>query len=138
MRLFGGRCARCGARAIAPAPSGLEPGSPFGQSIAAVVVYPHYAHTIGLQRLAASARVSGKTWWEWVFVGTLAVLHVIPPSRRRAVVQALFGTVQPMVWVSDMLGSPRGHGWSGRSAWRICCAMHVMPSSAALSPSAPR
>ena len=37
-----------------------------------------------------SARVTGKTWWEWVFVGTLAVLHVIRPSRGKAVVQALF------------------------------------------------
>jgi hypothetical protein len=24
--------------------------------------------------------VTGKTWWEWVFVGTLAVLHIIRPS----------------------------------------------------------
>ena len=53
VRLFGGRCACCGARAIAAAPSGLEPGSRFGQSIAALVVYLHYAHPIGLQRLAA-------------------------------------------------------------------------------------
>ena len=40
-----------------------------------------------------SARVTGKTWWEWVFVGTRAVLHVIRPSRGKAVVQALFGTI---------------------------------------------
>jgi transposase len=53
VRLFGGSCACCGARATAPAPSGLEPGSPFGQSIAAMVVYLHYAHAIGLERLAA-------------------------------------------------------------------------------------
>lgn len=166
VRLFGGRCACCGARVIAPAPSGLEPGSPFGQSIVAVVVYLHYAHAIGLERLAAlmgemfaltisegaisnmlararepllaaaaairetvtaspvvcsdetSARVSGKTCWEWVFVGTLAVLHVIRPSRGKAVVQALFGTIQPMVWVSDMLGSQRGHGVE----WQVCLA----------------
>jgi transposase len=166
VRLFGGRCACCGARATAAAPSGLEPGSPFGQSIAALVVYLHYAHAIGLERLAAlmgemfaltisegaisnmllrarepllaaaaaiceavtaspvvcsdetSARVTGKTWWEWVFVGTLAVLHVIRPSRGKAVVQALFGTIQPTVWVSDMLGSQRGHG----VAWQVCLA----------------
>ena len=166
VRLFGGRCACCGGRVIAPAPSGLEPGSPFGQSIVAVVVYLHYAHAIGLERLAAlmgemfaltisegaisnmlararepllaaaaairetvtaspvvcsdetSARVSGKTCWEWVFVGTLAVLHVIRPSRGKAVVQALFGTIQPMVWVSDMLGSQRGHGVE----WQVCLA----------------
>src|ERR1700741_3996651 len=52
VRLFGGRCACCGERVTAPAPHGLEPGSPFGQSIAALVVYLHYAHAIGLQRLA--------------------------------------------------------------------------------------
>src|ERR1035438_9111218 len=57
-----------------------------------------------------SVRVKGKNWWEWVFVGTLAVLHVIQPSRGKAVVTALFGAIRPEVWVSDMLGSQRGHG----------------------------
>jgi transposase len=166
VRLFGGRCACCGERATAPAPAGLEPGSPFGQSIAALVVYLHYAHAIGLERLATlmdeifslsisegaisnmlararepllaaaaaiqaavtaspvvcsdetSARVSGKTWWEWVFVGTLAVLHVIRPSRGKAVVQALFGEIRPLIWVSDMLGSQRGHAVH----WQVCLA----------------
>jgi len=65
-----------------------------------------------------SARVSGKNWWEWVFVGTLAVLHVIRPSRGKAVVQALFGEIRPMVWVSDMLGSQRGHAVE----WQVCLA----------------
>jgi len=166
VRLFGGRCACCGARATATAPSGLEPGSPFGQSITALVVYLHYTHAIGLERLAAlmgemfaltisegaisnmlararepllaaaaairetvtaspvvcsdetSARVCGKNWWEWVFVGTLAVLHVIRPSRGKAVVTDLFGAIQPMVWVSDMLGSQRGHAVE----WQVCLA----------------
>ena len=166
VRLFGGRCACCGERVTAEAPAGLEPGSPFGRSIAAMVVYLHYAHAIGMERLATlmdeifslsisegaisntlaraqepllaaaatiretmlaspvvcsdetSARVSGKNWWEWVFVGTLAVLHVIRPSRGKAVVQALFGATKPMVWVSDMLGSQRGHAVE----WQVCLA----------------
>jgi transposase len=166
VRLFGGSCTCCGARATAVAPSGLEPGSPFGQSIVALVVYLHYAHAVGLERLAAlmgemfalsisegaisnmlarardplltaaavigetvtaspvicsdetSVRVSGKTWWEWVFVGTLAVLHIIRPSRGKAVVQDLLGAIQPMVWVSDMLGSQRGHAVE----WQVCLA----------------
>ncbi len=166
VRLFGRRCACCSERATASAPGGLEPGSPFGQSIAAWVVYLHYAHAIGLERLSAlmaemfalvisegaisnmlarargplmaaaaaigktvtasevvcsdetSARVSGKTWWEWVFVGTLAVLHVIRPSRGKAVVQHVFGAIRPLVWVSDMLGSQRGHGVQ----WQVCLA----------------
>ena len=166
VRLFGGRCACCGERVSAAAPAGLEPGSPFGQSIAALVVYLHYAHAIGLERLVllmdeifslsisegaisnmlaraqapllaaaaaiqatvtaspvvcsdeTSARVSGKTWWEWVFIGTRAVLHLIRPSRGKAVVQGLFGAIQPQVWVSDMLGSQRGHA----GQWQVCLA----------------
>ena len=51
VRLFGGRCACCGERAVATAPAGLEPGSPFGKSIEAMAVYLHYAQAIGLERL---------------------------------------------------------------------------------------
>ncbi len=166
VRLFGGRCACCGERATAAAPAGLEPGSPFGQSITALVVYLHYAQAIGLERLSAlmaelfslsisegaisnmlararaplaaaadeirqavvasdvvcsdetSARVDGATWWEWVFVTGLAVLHIIRPSRGKAVVTDLFGPARPMVWVSDMLGSQRGHA----DQWQVCLA----------------
>ena len=166
VRLFGGRCACCGERVSAVAPAGLEPGSPFGQSIAALVVYLHYAHAIGMERLVTlmeeifsltlsegaisnmlarargpllattatiraavlaspvvcsdetSARVSGKNWWEWVFIGTKAVLHLIRPSRGKAVVQMLFGEIRPTVWVSDMLGSQRGHAVE----WQVCLA----------------
>jgi transposase len=131
VRLFGGRCACCGERVTAEAPPGLEPSSPFGQSIAAMVVYLHYAHAISLERLVmlmeelfsltisegaisnilararapllgaaetiqdvviaspvvcsdeTSVRVKGRTWWEWVFISALAVLHVIRPSPAR-------------------------------------------------------
>ena len=166
VRLFGGRCACCGERVTAEAPAGLEQGSPFGLSIAALVVYLHYAHAISMERLVAlmdelfslsisegaisnilarareplvdaaaaiekvvlaspvvcsdetSARVNRKNWWEWVFVTTMAVLHVIKPSRGKAVVTALFGEIRPEVWVSDMLGSQRGHGVE----WQVCLA----------------
>jgi transposase len=188
VRLFGGRCACCGERVIADAPTGLERGSPFGHSIAAMVVYLHYAHAIGMERLAllmdelfslsisegaisnilararepllavtatiqavvlaspvvcsdeTSARVKGKNWWEvrqtplgtsvrfaarWVFVGTRAVLHIIQSSRGKAVVTALFGETRPAVWVSDMLGSQRGHG----VLWQVCLA-HLLRDAA--------
>ncbi len=169
VRLFGGRCTCCGQRATAAAPSGLAPGSPFGQSICALVVYLHYAHAISFERLAlllseifalsisegaisnilarataplaaaqavikatvqaseviccdeTSARVQGRNWWEWVFVGTLAVLHVIRPSRGKDVVHGVFGDVRPLVWVSDMLRAQRGHA----DLWQVCLA-HVV------------
>jgi len=166
VRLFGGQCTCCGQRATASAPEGFEPGSPFGQSVCALVVYLHYAHAIGFERLAAllgevfglrisegainnmlnrasaplmaaqsairaaviaapvvcsdetSARVCGKNWWEWVFVASLAVLHVIRPSRGKTVVAGVFGDIRPMVWVSDMFGAQRGHG----QLWQVCLA----------------
>ncbi len=65
-----------------------------------------------------SARVSGKTWWESVFVGTLAVLHIIRPSRGKAVPRSLFGAIRPAVCVSDMLRSQRGHA----AHWQLCLA----------------
>jgi transposase len=173
VRLFGGRCACCGEQVTADAPTGLERGSPFGHSIAAMVIYLHYAHAIGMERLAllmdelfslsisegaisnilararepllvvsatiqavvlaspvvcsdeTSARVKGKNWWEWVFVGTLAVLHIIQSSRGKAVVTALFEETKPAVWVSDMLGSQRGHG----VLWQVCLA-HLLRDAA--------
>jgi transposase len=166
VQLFGGRCACCGGRAVATAPEGLEPGSPFGKSIAALAVYLHYAHAIGLERLAClfgeifgltisegalcnilaraqaplaaaaqaieaqvkaaavvasdetSVRVMKKTHWEWVFVTACAVLHIIRPSRGADVVRALFGDIRPLVWISDSLGSQRGHA----DLWQVCLA----------------
>jgi len=166
VQLFGGRCACCGERVTAPAPAGLEPGSPFGQSVAALVVYLHYTHAIGMERLVTmmneifgisisegaisnilarareplltataaiekvvlaspvvcsdetSVRVKGKNWWEWIFVGRRAALHVIKPSRGKAVVETVFGAIRPKVWVSDMLGSQRGHA----EQWQVCLA----------------
>ena len=166
VRLFGGRCGCCGERAVAPAPAGLEPGSPFGRSVEALVVYLHYAQAIGFERLRTlmgevfglcisegaisnilaraqvplttaaeaiaaqvtasavvasdetSVRVAGKTWWEWVFVTGICVLHLIRPSRGAAVVRALFGARRPRVWVSDSFGSQRGHA----DQWQVCLA----------------
>jgi transposase len=166
VRLFGGRCACCGERAVAVAPAGLEPGSPFGKSIEAIAVYLHYAQAIGIERLrllfgelfglsisegalcnilaraqaplqaAASAisalvtasdvvasdetsvRVMKKTCWEWVFVTAACVLHIIRPSRGAGVVRALFGELRPRVWISDSLGSQRGHA----EIWQVCLA----------------
>ncbi|MCA1835591.1 MAG: IS66 family transposase [Actinobacteria bacterium] len=166
VRLFGGRCACCGERAVATAPAGLEPGSPFGKSIEAIAVYLHYAQAIGIERLRlvfgelfglsisegalcnilaraqapletaaaaisalvttadvvasdeTSVRVMKKTCWEWVFVTAACVLHIIRPSRGGGVVRALFGELRPRVWISDSLGSQRGHA----DIWQVCLA----------------
>ena len=38
-----------------------------------------------------SARVHGRKWWEWVFLGTGAVLHVLRPSRSKAEPESVLG-----------------------------------------------
>lgn len=53
-----------------------------------------------------------------MFIGTLAALHIIRPSRGKAVVTDLFGAIRPEVWVSDMLGSQKGHA----AEWQVCLA----------------
>jgi len=162
----GCRCRRCGRRVIAPAPSGLEPGSPFGRSIVALAVYLRYGHAISYERLAAlfgdlfgltisegalanllahakplfdgaarrlrtrlrrarlvcsdetSARVAGTNQWEWVFQNDAVSLHVIRPSRGRAVPVEVLGGHRPEVWVSDLYGAQRDHA----EQWQICLA----------------
>jgi transposase len=66
-------------------------------------------------------RVKGKNWWEWVFVTTIAVLHIIKPSRGKAVVTALLGGIRPEVWVSPRLRVAfAGAGYAGqpKGSWR--------------------
>jgi transposase len=47
------------------------------------------------------ARVDGRTWWEWVFRGGTAVLHVIRPSRAVDVIADVMGTARVGTWVCD-------------------------------------
>lgn len=50
---YGGQCGCCGGSFLAPAPAGLEPGSPFGRSVAAMAIYLRYGHAIAYQRLSS-------------------------------------------------------------------------------------
>jgi transposase len=56
-----------------------------------------------------SARVQGKTHWQWVFGCATAVAHVIAPSRGKAVVTSFLAGAQPKVWISDRLAAQCGH-----------------------------
>jgi len=48
-----------------------------------------------------SARVAGRTHWQWVFIGEQAVWHQIVPRRNAAVIAAAMGEQVAGVWVSD-------------------------------------
>src|SRR3954469_19532973 len=65
-----------------------------------------------------TARVGGRTHWNWVFRNEQVVIHVIRPSRGRAVVAEALGGHRPEIWVSDLYGAQRGHA----DLWQVCLA----------------
>jgi transposase len=65
-----------------------------------------------------TVRVDGRTHWNWVFRNDQVVIHVIRPTRGRAVVAEVLGDHRPAIWVSDLYGAQRGHA----DAWQVCLA----------------
>jgi transposase len=65
-----------------------------------------------------SARVGGKTWWQWVLLSSTAICHVIAPTRAAAVVTGFMQGTHPEVWVADRYAGQLGHG----TARQICLA----------------
>src|SRR5216684_1656284 len=71
-----------------------------------------------------SARVKGKTWWQWVLLSSTAVYHVIADSRgAKVVIDFLQGAV-PEVWVADRYAGQNGHGIE-----RQLCLAHLLRDS---------
>ena len=56
-----------------------------------------------------SARVNGKTHWQWVFAAGTAVAHVIAPTRGKIVQTEFLGGARPKVWLSDRLPAQCNH-----------------------------
>jgi len=56
-----------------------------------------------------SARVSGKTQWQWTFVAASAVYHTIAPTRGKVVPTEFLGGARPKVWLSDRLAAQGRH-----------------------------
>lgn len=68
-----------------------------------------------------SARVKGKTWWQWVLLSSTAVYHVIVDSRAARVVTDFLRGARPEVWVAD-----RYAGQDGHAIERQICLAHVL------------
>ena len=164
-----GVCPGCRKHVVAPAPEGLEPGSPFGPGVCALILHLHITQAIGFERLArlmgevfslaisegaianilaraqapllaavapmaaavrasavvgsdeTSARVCGKTWWQWVLLSSTAVCHIIADTRAASVVTTFLAGARPQVWVADRYGGQLGHG-----AVRQMCLAHLL------------
>jgi len=164
-----GTCPCCARTFQAPVPEGLEPGSPFGPGIVALVLHLHVTQAIGFERLVklmdevfgivlsggaianmlaraeapmivaaekiaeevraakvvasdeTSARVKGKTWWQWVMHCSTAIYHVITDSRGAQVVTDFLQGSKPEVWVADRYGAQNGHALE-----RQLCLAHLL------------
>jgi transposase len=68
-----------------------------------------------------SARVKGKTWWQWVMSSTAAVYHVIADTRAASVVTDFLDGAVPQVWVADRYGAQNGHAQE-----RQVCLAHLL------------
>jgi transposase len=56
-----------------------------------------------------SARVKGKTWWQWTFGCATAVYFVIAESRGKCVPTAFLAGAKPKMWLSDRLPAQLRH-----------------------------
>lgn len=56
-----------------------------------------------------SARVCGKTHWQWLFASASAVWHTIKPTRGKIVPVEFLAGAKPKVWLSDRLAAQCRH-----------------------------
>ena len=116
MRLVGGCCACCGESATAAAPARLEPSSPFGQLIAALVVYLHYAQAIGLERLAA---LMGEVFGLQVSEGAISTML----ARARTPLTEAAEAIRAAFVASPVVCSDANCANASRPTGRICSCL---------------
>lgn len=66
-----------------------------------------------------SARVNGKTQWEWVFQNPEVCFHAIFATRGGSAIYAVLEEAEPEVWVSDLFGAQANHP---AQQWQVCLA----------------
>ncbi len=134
--LHGGQCPCCEAAFLAPAPAGLEPGSPFGASVVAMAVYLRTAHHIGFERLAATfGHLFGLTISEGALVGMIARAK---PRFEQSAEAILAQLRHARVICSDETSARvRGRNWWQWVFQNSALCLHVIrPSRAAAVPEA--
>jgi transposase len=68
-----------------------------------------------------SARVKGKTWWQWVLLSSTAVYHVIVDTRAASTITDFLQGAVPEVWVADRYAGQNGH-----ALLRQLCLAHLL------------
>ena len=79
----------------------------FDDEVAAILARLRRARVVCSDETAV--RVDGRTHRNRVFRNDQVVIHVIRPTRGRAVVAEVLGDHRPAIWASDLYGARRGH-----------------------------
>jgi transposase len=93
--------------------------TPLSTAAAAIAEVVRQSPVVGSDE--TSARVAGRTWWQWVLLSSTAICHIIVDSRAASVVTAFMDGARPAVWVADRYGGQLGHG-----AARQMCLAHLL------------
>ena len=80
---------------------------PFAANAAAIAESVRQSPVIASDE--TSARVCGKTHWQWTFAAATAVFHTIAPTRGKVVPTEFLGQAKPKVWLSDRLAAQGNH-----------------------------
>jgi transposase len=134
--LHGGQCPCCQAAFLAPAPAGLEPGSPFGASIVAMAVYLRTTHAIGFARLAATfGHLFGLTISEGALVNMIARAKPRFEQSARDILAQLRGA--RVICSDETSARVCGRNWWQWVFQNAALCLHVIrPSRAAAVPKA--
>jgi transposase len=71
----------------------------------AQAISTHVAQSEVIGSDETSARVAGRTWWQWVFRSAVGVYFLIRASRGAKVIAEVMGTQRAACWVSDCLSA---------------------------------
>ena len=82
-------------------------GKPFGAAAEQIAATVRGSEVIASDE--TSARVKGKTHWQWTFGCATAVYHVIAPTRGKCVPTDFLAGARPKVWLSDRLPAQCTH-----------------------------
>ena len=91
-------------------------GQPFGAAAEQIAATVRGSEVIASDE--TSARVTGKTHWQWMFGCASAVYHVIAPTRGKCVPKDFLAGARPKVWLSDRLPAQCTHA----EAHQFCLA----------------
>lgn len=103
----GGRCKCCQQSYEAPVPVGLEPGSPFGDSVAIMVSYLRYSQGISYQRLS---RLMGEMYGLKISEGAIANLLKRVKKKLKLPVAGILEELRNAVLVGSDETSARVNG----------------------------